>query len=484
MWYYLPKLTTELKLTMHKYWLLAVLATFTLYGGGNSMNEPDLTPVDEVTFASFNVSFAHDNDPTENYDRWINYFSLDEDKQNDLIALWKSGKADAEQKSLAERVIQIRNIAAIIQHKRPDVLLLTEFNNDGVGKDMRALNGFQKNYLGVAQSLNSVNGGDMQKPIHYPFVANYGTNTGLMPSSPLLNFGNDKAVGPNDAHGFGYYHGHYGFALMSKFEIDTNNTRTFQTFKWKDLPEHHSPYIPEDCDVSKLPKGMKCGDHWYNDQQWQVLRLSSKNHVDAPILIPTKDGTKVIHALMSHPVPPAFDPIARQNRTRNAAENAFWLHYLNDCSALYDDKGFTGGLDMNEDFVLLGDLNADAALPDDTLRTYSVVELVGKHTRVNTDLAKPGSPWVPTSEGARQAPKPRNHPMPETRTSTFGLRVDYAVPSRSLEIVDSGVFWPAEGEPGRLLMNDKRVGKYGDGKEVSSDHRYVWSTVKTSKPAK
>jgi hypothetical protein len=47
-------------------------------------------------------------------------------------------------KTTAEKVIQIRNVAAIIQNNRPDVLLMAEYNNDGVGENKTALNGFQK----------------------------------------------------------------------------------------------------------------------------------------------------------------------------------------------------------------------------------------------------------------------------------------------------------------------------------------------------
>ncbi|PHJ43086.1 hypothetical protein AK966_12475 [Vibrio sp. PID23_8] len=67
---------------------------------------------------------------------------------------------------------------------------------------------------------------------------------------------------------------------------------------------------------------------------------------------------------------------------------------------------------------------------------------------------------------------------PETRTATFGSRVDYAVPSADLDVVDTGVYWQAKGEEGRLLFNDSRVGDRGTDKEVSSDHRFVWATVK------
>ena len=55
----------------------------------------------------------------------------------------------------------------------------------------------------------------------------------------------------------------------------------------------------------------------------------------------------------------------------------------------------------------------------------------------------------------------------------WDVGVDYVLPSENLNVVDSGVFWPARGEEGRKLLNDKRIGN-GFGKAVSSDHRMTW----------
>ncbi|GAM68441.1 succinyl-CoA synthetase [Vibrio sp. JCM 19236] len=52
------------------------------------------------------------------------------------------------------------------------------------------------------------------------------------------------------------------------------------------------------------------------------------------------------------------------------------------------------------------------------------------------------------------------------------------MPSATLNVTDSGVYWSATGEAGRLLFNDERVGDYGDGKDISSDHRMVWIEAK------
>jgi len=93
---------------------------------------------------------------------------------------------------------------------------------------------------------------------------------------------------------------------------------------------------------------------------------------------------------------------------------------------------------------------------------------------VNQDVTN-GSLY-PTSYGAAEhaVDKSSSHPQPNRITSTFGLAVDYALPSATLNIVDSGVYWAASYEEGRKLFNDTRIGDYGNGKDVSSDHRMIW----------
>jgi len=157
------------------------------------------------------------------------------------------------------------------------VLLLNEFNNDGEGKRNEALKGFNDNYLAISQSINSVDGGARLDPISYPYLQNFATNTGLPSGMDLNHNGNNNGYSesdPNDAYGFGFYHGHYAF------------------------------------------------------EQWKHIRLSSKNHVDAPIIVPSQNGTVTIHALLSHPTPPAFDTFSDNNKYRNSEENLFWLHYI------------------------------------------------------------------------------------------------------------------------------------------------------------
>ena len=457
--------------------LLATLlaSSFVLTGCNIETDTEQPTSSNEIKFAQFNAALAVDNDPTETYERWVAFMNVPLETQNQLIEAWKANTASDEDHLLAERIIQIRNIAAIIQKNRPDVLLLNEFNNDGLGKDMKALKGFQDNYLSIGQSLNSVDGGDIQKPIIYPYVENYSTNTGLATNLDLDN--NGQSNDANDAQGFGYYHGHYAFALLSQYPIDTENTRTFQNFKRKDLPGVVMPEINV-CDGSKpIPENMDCGDSWFSQEEWDEIRLSSKNHVDAPILI----NGKTVHVLLSHPTPSGFDTISDNNKYRNSDENAFWHNYIRGEESLYDDKGKSGGF-TGEHFVVMGDLNADNVIGTQIKEPFNGIIHLLDNEKVNQSVAQVGSEFTPISKVGAEAQNPANnwnpvHPNPEIRTSVFGSRADYVLPSASLDVINSGVYWKGGEELGGLLFEDSRVGKYGNSKEVSSDHRFVWATV-------
>lgn len=53
------------------------------------------------------------------------------------------------------------------------------------------------------------------------------------------------------------------------------------------------------------------------------------------------------------------------------------------------------------------------------------------------------------------------------------LGADYVLPSKSLQIRDAGVFWPADSDPLTRLTG---TGLFGDP-VPSSDHRLVWVDV-------
>lgn len=430
------------------------------------------TPPTEVTqdvkFAAYNLSFDRNT-----FEDLVAEMKLTTQQQQTLVQGWIDGTLSDADKATAEKVIQIRNVAAVIQHERPAVLLMAEFNNDGSATSNDAIIGFRLNYLAVPQSLNSIDGGDLQKPIAFPHFANYKTNTGLMSGFDLNRDGNLNS-GPDDAWGYGKYHGQYAFSLLSLYPIDAENTRTFQNFKWKDMPGEVNPVIV-DCDNN----GFTCGEGWYSEDAWNQMPLSSKNHVDAPIQITKTDGTvETVHVLLSHPTPPIFNNQANHNTIHNRAEVDFWVDYVaggTSASYIYDDNGKEGGLVSGEKFIVMGDLNADPVSGDGDL---TAINDLMSHKNVNTmatfGVLAPAS-WGGPECLANGECKAENWDTanPNQVTSTSGLRLDHVIPSSEINVIDSGVFWPATYEEGRKLMNDPRIG-WGNSKSISSDHRMVW----------
>lgn len=426
---------------------------------------PDST---NVRFGTYNLSFDRSS-----FEQLAAEMALTAPEQDELMDKWFDETLTEDELKVAEKVIQIRNVAAIIQTERPAVLMMGEFNNDGMGENQDAIKGFRLNYLAVPQNGLGTTSAEkkMLEPIQFAYFENFSTNTGLLSEFDLDR--NGTVALPGDAWGFGFYHGQYAFGLLSQYPIDTDNIRTFQTFKWKDMPGETNPTITNcDDENNPIPEGMKCGDEWYTAEAWAEKPLSSKNHVDAPILIPTADGEKVVHLLLSHPTPPVFDTLTQNNKLLNRAEIQFWSDYASNADYIYDDAGVKGGLGLDASFIVMGDLNADPENGDGFLDS---IQNLMHHERVNV-LATDGV-YAPNSLGSTECVALGgcgDSTYPDRITSTFGLRVDHAIPSNDLNITDSGVFWPASFEDGYMLMNDERVGKWGNGKDISSDHRLVW----------
>ncbi|TNJ16172.1 succinyl-CoA synthetase subunit alpha [Aeromonas sobria] len=416
-----------------------------------------------IRFATFNVAF----DRTA-AGMLTGELALTRTEQDALLARLAEGSLSGTEETKAKNVQQIRNVAEIIQRTRPDVFLLNEFDNDGKGENTNDLKAFNDNYLAHAQHSEVT-------AISYPVMQNFATNTGLQ-SGYDLNLDNKTTA--DDAWGFGNYHGQYAFAVMSKYPIDTKQIRTFQKFKWKDMPGEQNPII-DDCNNpnAKIPASRQCGDAWYDDAAWQQFPLSSKNHADVPVRVKTDKGEEVIHFLISHPTPPIFGNAARHNVKHNRAEIAFWNDYVNGLDYMSDDKGNKGGLKKNAKFIIAGDLNADPIAGDGDL---SAIQNLHNHQLVNQAITN-GS-LIPVSEGGpecltkgycKQSNKDRPHP--ERITSSSGLQLDHVIPSANLNAVKSGIFWPASFEAGYHLVYDAKL---GIAKGVSSDHRLVWVDFK------
>jgi hypothetical protein len=71
---------------------------------------------------------------------------------------------------------------------------------------------------------------------------------------------------------------------------------------------------------------------------------------------------------------------------------------------------------------------------------------------------------TPTSKGAAlHSPKNQHGP---SHTAGWRMRADYVLPAKAgIRVQQSGVFWPAPGEPLHEVVNSRGA---------SSDHRLVW----------
>lgn len=329
---------------------------------------------------------------------------------------------------------QIKNIAEIIQRVNPDIILLNEF--DFTNDDHKSLKLFLSDYLNVGQNE--------QQPIHFPYFYQGEVNTGV--KTPFDLNQDQQLTQPADTYGFGYFPGHFGMVLLSKYPLDQENIRTFQLFKWQDMPNALQPIDPQ----SQQP--------WYSKDAWQGLRLSSKSHWD----IPVKINDQVIHILASHPTPPVFDGPEDRNGKRNHDEIRFWRDYITPKASgyIYDDNNNTGGLKSNAPFVILGDQNASATEGDAI--NSGILSLL-EHDNIQDPL--------PMSQGGQQH-SPQN-PLAKHHTAHWRMRADYVLPAKQgLEIVSSGVFWPStDSAQYRLIEN----------RQASSDHRLVWLDVKFTK---
>jgi len=199
------------------------------------------------------------------------------------------------------------------------------------------------------------------------------------------------------------------------------------------------------------------GDAYYSEEALEVFRLSSKNHIDMPVRLP--DG-RTIHALLSHPTPPVFDGSEDRNGKRNHDEIRLWADYITNAGYLQDDTGTTGGLANDAHFVIMGDLNADPI--DGDSADDAILQLLN-HAKVNQAVTF-GEHTPSSNGGAAHNQKPGDGADPAFDTSFFGLRTDYVLPSATLNVSDSGVFWPSSEEDFANLVAN----------EAASDHLMVW----------
>ncbi len=340
---------------------------------------------------------------------------------------------------------QARNVAEVIQRSRPDIVLLNEFDYDP-----EAVRLFADNFLAVSQ-----NGAPAQR---YPYRFVAPSNTGIASGFDLNNNGvvdttpGDQAYG-DDSFGFGLFPGQYGMVVYSKYPIDRRAVRTFQQFKWQDMPGNLIP------------------TEFYSAEEQAALRLSSKSHWDVPIRV----GHRTLHFLVSHPTPPTFDGPEDRNGRRNHDEIRFWADYVRGKSYIYDDRGRRGGLRPGAAFVIAGDQNAD---PYDGDSYDNAIQQLLEHPLIR--------PSAPASAGAAEAATlqgganlthegdPRFDTADFADTAPGNLRADYVLPRRNLKITGAGVFWPVRADPLSRLTGVYDPQWAPVNGFPTSDHRLVW----------
>ena len=371
---------------------------------GSSDTAPSKAMPTKLRVATFNVSFYRK-------------------QAGELVSNLASGNDD-----------DAHRIAHILQTVRPDIVLLNEFDYD---ENDKAIQAFREQYLAV--------GHDDAEPIEYAHYYNKEVNTGVPSGVDLDNDGAND--GWNDCYGFGRYPGQYGMVVLSKYPIDADATRTFQKLLWSDMKDANVPIDP------------KTGESFYSEEAWKVFRISSKSHWDVAIDV---EGTP-LHFIVSHPTPPVFDGPEDRNGKRNHDEIRLIADYISNDPHGYivDDSGTKGGLAAGSHFVIAGDLNAD---PNDGASFKHAIRQLTDHDLVQSSL-------VPSSDGSlHQANTGANADHtgdPHHDTADFddrrtgNLRADYVLPSNTLKVQDTGVFWPKPDEPGAELVN-------------VTDHRLVW----------
>lgn len=333
---------------------------------------------------------------------------------------------------------RLSRLAAIIQHTRPDILMLCEFDHPGEGGDDGSVANFCRHYLECPQH--------QQQPIEYPYRYCSPTNTGLM--SPYDLDGDGVLTLPTDGLGFGEHHGHFGFVILSRYPIDEKKIRSWQNILWQDLPGNVMPA------------------NYYSEQAESVLRLSSKNHV----VVPVEVGSQIVHLLCCHPTPPVFDGDEKRNARRNHDELKLVTDIINSASYLRDDNGRAGGLAAKDRFMVMGDLNAD--MVDGDGMKPAVRDLL-LHPRLNRSVST--GKMTPKSLGGRfTIPWQQRKGRGTEWTHISGLRLDYVLPSSNLMVSQTGVFWPDKKDPLRYLICDER-GR--DRPQAGSDHRLVWVDI-------
>lgn len=306
---------------------------------------------------------------------------------------------------------QVAAVVAVIARNKPDILAL-----QGVDWDLeaRALAAFSARLAEAGWFM--------------PHLFAYRPNSGL--ASDLDLDGDGRTGGAADSQGYGRFTGQNGIAILSRYPILAEQARDFSALLWRDLPG------------ATLPTHN--GEPFPSVAAQAAQRLSSTGHWLVPIDTPAGQ----VSLLTYQAGPPVFDGPEDRNGLRNRDENRFWQVLLD------------GGLGPlpGAPFVLLGGSNLDPWDGEGFNQTL-------RDLLADPRLQDP----APTSTGAATAGA-QGHRGPDAQDTVDwpGIgryRVDCVLPSVHWQVIDTGVFWPATGEPG------------AEDASNASRHRLVWVDI-------
>jgi hypothetical protein len=300
---------------------------------------------------------------------------------------------------------QVRAVAQVIAAARADIILL-----QGVDYDH-----------GQA-ALSALRDRVTEAGLTYPYLFSLRPNTGR-PTDRDID-GDSRLGEPEDAHGYGWFSGEGGMAILSRHPIRAQEARDFSNLLWRDLPGA----IP--------PAGAPYLD---------VLRLASVGIWAVPVDV----GTARLTLGAFHATPPVFDGPEDRNGRRNHDELAFWRLYL--------DGAF--GPAPKGPFVLAGHANLDPV--DGEGRRDALLDLLGdprlQDPAPSRAVVPPqrfghrGDPALDTVEWAGPEPGAR--------------RVSYILPARDLRVIGAGILAPDPATP------------LGAAVEAASRHRLTWVEI-------
>lgn len=277
------------------------------------------------------------------------------------------------------------------------------------GADILLLQGVDYDAEGAA--LDALAAGLAAAGAEYPYRLALRPNSGR-PTGVDLD-GDGRSWRARDAHGYGWFNGQGGMALLSRYPL--GDVRDFSQFLWADLPDSAA--------ASVLPAAAV-----------PVLRLASVAMWDVAAEVPGGP----LHLLALHANTPVFDGPEDRNGWRNAEELRFWQIYLDG----WTPEGTPFAADR---FAIIGTLNVD---PDRGEGRQDALRALLDHPRLQDP--------VPRGPGGATATADWPEPVPGD------LRVDYILPATTLDVTGAGVLWPAEGDP------------LGTTAAAASVHRLVW----------